>query len=983
MMDKLQPKKKQISYRDLMQFRVYEVLVVASKYDCFKLEEDGRLTDLIFSEYQDMNLTSPPHVTTVSSAATALKKLKTSRFDLVITMSRISNMDPYEFSRHVKKIRPDLPVVLLVATAKEYGYFSRLDENQDKAIDKIFFWSGDPAVLAAVIKYTEDKTNAERDILKGLVRAIIVVEDTPQYYSSFLPMIYKEITRHTYRMMNLEYSGHMRLLRMRSRPKILLATNYSEAIEYFEKYQKNVLAVISDVKYPINGKMEPKAGIQFLKMVQKKEDTIPLVLQSLDSERKRDADEINVRFFDKNSAHLIHDLRTFVVEHCGFDDMVFLNYDGTECVRVNNILALEKALDIVPQGSVKYHAVHNHFSNWLAVRGHLKLADQIRAFNDYSDIENLRKTFKAQISAFRKKSSATGITDFNSEHYDPDVKFIRFGGGSLGGKARGLAFMSKFLKQYDLSKRYENAVLQVPETAIIGTDIFDEFIETNGIKDQLSIDLTDDEVNLLFLKGEFDLNFIKDIKQYLEYHQSPLAVRSSSLLEDSDFQPFAGIYNTYMIPNASPDIDVRLARILKAMKLVYASTFHRQSRAYMETTGNRIDDEKMGIIIQRITGEQHQDHFYPTFSGDLQTYNFYPIDKIKREDGVANVALGLGKTVASGEKSLRFCPSYPTVLLQFYNKETVFKNSQNTFYALNMEGAEGVLKGTEEENLDKLHIREAEKHGTLNKVASVYSPNDNTFKEPLRFPGPRVVTFANILKWEIFPLAEMLEDLIYFGRKSFGCEVEIEFAGNIPNDASQKATLSILQIRPLITHHEEKSIDLDQLKEDETVFKSKICLGNGYFSDSKDIIYVKPDAFKTSLTEEISREIGELNKGFSSEYGYTLIGPGRWGSSDPFLGIPVHWEDISFVKSIVEVGMPTFYVDPSFGSHFFQNLTSLDISYFVTAPDKFETDIDWKWLDQQSLIRETKYLKHIRLNDFLQIQIDGRIGFGVAVKPKK
>lgn len=980
-MDKLQPKKTLVSYRDLMQFRVYEVLVVASKYDCFKLEEDGRLTDLIFSEYQDMNLTSPPHVTKVSSAATALKKLKTERFDLVITMSRISNMDPYEFSRHVKAIRPELPVVLLVSTAKEYSYFSRLDENKDRAIDKIFLWSGDPAVLAAVIKYTEDKTNAERDILGGLVRAIIVVEDTPQYYSSFLPMIYKEITRHTYRMMNLEYSGHMRLLRMRSRPKILLATNYNEAVEYFEKYQKYVLAVISDVKYPIDGQLEPKAGIQFLKMVKEKERTIPLVLQSLDSKRKEDAKAINVRFFDKNNAHLIHDLRTFVVKHCGFDDMVFLNDDRSECLRVNNILALEKALDVVPDSSVKYHAERNHFSNWLAVRGHMKLADQIRAATNYEDIQKLRKDFKNQIRSYRKKSRATGIVDFNSEHYDPDMKFVRFGGGSLGGKARGLAFMSEFLKRYDLSTRYENAVLQVPETAIIGTDIYDEFIESNHIKAQISRELTDDEINRLFLKGSFPNALVEDIQEYLEYHKGPLAVRSSSLLEDSNFQPFAGIYNTYMIPNSSPDIKVRLKRILIAMKLVYASTFHRQSRAYMETTGNRLDDEKMGIIVQKVTGERHQNHFYPTFSGDLQTYNFYPIDKIKREDGVANIALGLGKTVASGEKSLRFCPSYPTVLLQFYNKTTVFKNSQNHFYALNMEGAEEVLKGTEEENLDKLGLKVAEEHGTLNTVASVYSPGDNTFKEPLRFPGPRIVTFANILKWNLFPLSEMLQDLIYFGRKSFGCEVEIEFAGNIPKDTSQPTTLSILQIRPLITHQEEKSIDLDQIEPEKVVFQSNICLGNGFFADSKDIIFVKPETFNSSLTEEIAREIGELNKNFSPEYGYTLMGPGRWGSSDPFLGIPVHWADISFVKSIVEVGMPEFYVDPSFGSHFFQNLTSLDISYFVTAPDKFKTDIDWEWLEQQKLVCETKFLKHIRLTDCLQIQIDGKNGMGIAVKP--
>lgn len=981
-MGNLKTKHRTVSFRNLMQRRVHEILLVASLYDAFKLEEDGRLTELIFSEYQDMNLTNAPHVTRVSTASHALEKIDKGRFDIVITMSRISNMNTHEFGMNVKALDPDLPVILLVASNKEHRHFIQHQTPENKfAINKVFFWSGDSAVLIAIIKHCEDLWNAERDIKQGLVMAIIVVEDSPQYYSAFLPMIYKVITRHTYRMMNLEYSGNLRLLRMRSRPKILLATTYEEAMSYFKAYQKNVLAVISDIQYPLNGKVDKTAGLKLLNEIKSKEKYVPLVLQSKNIERQADAKANKVRFFDKNSPHLIHDLRTFVIKYCGFKDLLFHGKDNQDGTRVNNILSLEKALSHVPPESIEYHAKRNLFSNWLAVRGYSRLASEIRQLNNLKDIEKLRIDIIDLIEKHRKLRHSDGILNYNPDSYDPDTKYVRFGGGSLGGKARGLAFMAVFLKRFDWKNRYPEIEIQVPKTAFVGTDIFDDFIEENQIHEKLHLEMCDAEINELFQSGDFNPELVKDLMTYLEYNQQPLAVRSSSLLEDSVFQPFAGIFDTFMIPNCNEDMDIRLNHLLTAMKLVYASTFHKKSQSYMKTTGNRIDDEKMGIVIQNVVGKQYDDYFYPTFSGTLQTYNFYPVDKINRENGIANVALGLGRTIANGEKSLRFSPSFPKALLQYYNVDSIFQNSQSKFYAINLKNDNKILSGKEDDNLKHLPLQEAEAHGTLDTVASVYSFDDSRFKESLQEKGPRIITFANILKWNVFPLAPILSDLVSYGRKGLGCEVEMEFAANVSMDNSVPPTFYILQIRPLITHSEEPLIDPDQVTNDDLICTSNICLGNGIYSDISDIILVKLSGFNSSLTQTIASEISQFNKKFNKDHGYMLIGPGRWGSADPLLGIPVNWNDISNVKSIIEVGLPTFHVDPSFGSHFFQNLTSLNISYFVTSPKDYLEVINWEWLNSVPVEQETQFLKHIKLDDSIKIQVNGKNGFGIALKP--
>ena len=639
-------------------------------------------------------------------------------------------------------------------------------------------------------------------------------------------------------------------------------------------------------------------------------------------------------------------------------------------------------MEVVPDESLMYHAQRNHFSNWLAMRGYLEIANRIKAYNDLDNIGNLRDLLKALLKRQRKMRQKNSIVDyFQLETYDPEVNLVRIGGGSLGGKARGIIFISIFLRRFDLGNRFPDIDINVPDAAMIGTDIFDGFMERNKIRISFDQGLSDEEVDEIFLKGDFDPAFVRDLRAYLSYHQRPVAVRSSSLLEDSAFQPFAGIYNTFMVPCCALDPVERLNIVLQAIKRVYASCYHQKALVYLMTTGNRIEDEKMAVLIQDIVGEAHDGYFYPVFSGNLQTYNFYPLDKIQREDGIANVALGLGKTVVSGMKTLRFSPKHPSVLTQFYDRKSILRNSQSHFYALKTALENVKLTGSEEDNMALLPLDIAEKHGTLGPVASVYETESEMFRESLFEDGPRIVTFANILKWKIFPLDQILIDLMNFGRSSLGCEVELEFAGNVSLDREKKPSFSILQIRPLITHSEMPLLNKESIDNNDILCSSNACLGNGLKTNICDLIFVKLDGFNTSNTRAIAREIGKLNKEFDKKSPYLLVGPGRWGSSDFLLGIPVDWNDISNVGAIIEVGLPSFHVDPSFGSHFFQNLVSLGIEYFFTSPKNYKKSLDLDWLNNQKPFCETRFLKHLRFSNAMTIQTDGKEGTGFILKP--
>ena len=979
-------RKNALSFRDMMQTKVREILIVASHYDSFKLEEDGRLTELIFAEYQNMSFLNAPHVNRASSASHALTILQKDNIDLIITMSRISDMEPFEFARRVKKKRPNLPVILMVSSVRECSYYTKLELENPNAIDKIFYWSGNSAVLPAIIKYSEDIRNAEQDIRKGFVKAIIVVEDSPQYYSAFLPMLYKLIRKHMLWMMKQEYDDNLRTFRALSRPKILLASSFEKGLEYYEQYQRNILAVISDLKFPYQGRVDDRAGIKFLETIQAREKSLPLVLQSLESCARQLAEAINVRFFDKNSPRLVDDIRSFIMTHCGFDDLVFHLGEKKKPLVVKDLRSLENALEVAPQSQIRNHGQHNHFSNWLAMRGYLEFASIVKSIpspTNENEVEDLRELLKALVKKQRDLSHEDLIVEyFNPDFYDPGTNLVRIGEGSVGGKARSLIFISMFLKRTDWAQRYRNIYIGVPNSALIGSDIFDDFLMRNAIRDRLHYDDSDEKIDQMFQSGILEPGFCEYIKSYLTYRTKPLAIRSSSLLEDSVFQPFAGIYKTIMVPNCAPNLAERTDMVLEAIKLVFASTFHRKARSYLKSTGNRMEDEKMAIIIQDVIGESHNNFYYPTFAGNLRTYNFYPFDRIKRKDGIANLALGLGKTVMGGERSLRYSPRYPKILPQFYNRRSILASSQSHFYAIKLDCRENnSLSGREDDYLERLPLRSSEEHGTLEMVASVYCLESEAFNESLHKKGPRIITFANILKCRTIPLSRILKDMIKFGRKGMGCEVEIEFAVNIPLDKTKSPTFAILQIRPLITQNTTSTTDLGHIDSKRILCKSNNCIGNGLTTTIKSIVQVKTEGFQKKETPRIAMDIGKINKSFKEKDSYLLIGPGRWGSADSFLGIPVEWNNISKVGAIIEVGLPDFHVEPSFGSHFFQNLISLGIPYLCISPSEYREDCALNWLKFGPPAMETKYLYRYNFADPLTIQIDGKLGKGIVLRP--
>ncbi len=974
--------KQRPGFRDMMQHRVHEILLISSLYDAFKLEEDGRLGEMIFTEYQDMNLSSAPRITRVSTGDHALRKLRARHYDLVITMTRVSDMNPFQLGRKIKKKHGSIPVIMLASNRREYKWALQRVDNIE-GIDRTFIWHGDSNIFTTIVKYIEDSQNAQRDILKGGARAIIVVEDSPKFYSIFLPMLYSVVINTTQKLMKDEYTDELRLFRMRSRPKILLATNFEEATELFRLYKNNLLAVISDVRYPRNGKLDPKAGARFIKIVQKKNPSMPIIMQSMEGSNEDTAMELGAYFIEKGSPHLIQSLQEFVFRHCGFGDLIFSTKEGKTITKIRHLNALSAALSSVPMQSIEYHARRDHFSNWLAVRGHFDLADYLKPINieAFEDQEEFRKILLDAIDRQRSLQHFDNIGYFNVDTYDSAIKAVRIGGGSIGGKARGLAFLTAHMRRFDFSQKYDEIKVDVPQFAVIATDVYDRFLEINKLRLKALAAETNEEIDDLFRAAVFPGNFTEQLHAYLGNHATPLAVRSSSLLEDSLFQPFAGIYSTYMLRNSAPALDTRVFQLLEAIKLVYASGFHREAIAYLKSTGNRPEDEKMAVVIQHLIGKRHEQYYYPSFSGVLQTLNYYPQGAMQREEGIATMALGLGRTVVNGEKALKFSPKRPNVLPQFFDEKSILNNSQNHFYALDMTDAEAALESGEGSNLVQLDLKTAEEHGSLDQIASVYSFQDGRFRDSLFEAGPRVVTFANILKWKSLPLPDILKDLMQFGKLGMGCEVEMEFAVNLPEKSGAAAELSILQIRPMVTFERPHLVDVELAQRGDELFQSEICLGNGDNIEICDLIYVDLDKFDILKSQQIAEEIREMNRLFSPDKPYLLVGPGRWGTADPLLGIPVSWNYISNARSIVEVGLPGLYVDPSFGSHFFQNITSLGISYFTIPPQQLENDMNLTWFKNQTATTETTFLKHYSFERPFIIQVDGIKGEGHIWRP--
>jgi DNA-binding NarL/FixJ family response regulator len=960
-------------FHELMAKKVTDILLVSSPYEAFVMEEEGRLAERIIHEYRGLNLSRPPMLTWVSSAREALDALSRKRFDLVITMPRVEETDAYVLGRQIKEKHPDLPVYLMIQNTSKHLLEGKYADR--RSIDRLFVWYGNTDLLLALIKNLEDRMNVTYDTRRARVRVIILVEDSPIYYSSLLPLLYKEIVTQTQAVMEESVNDEHRILRMRARPKILLAENYEEALELYRRYQPYLLSVFSDVRFPKNGQMDNQAGVSLLTMIRRQDPDLPLLNLSSEELNRRQAEKIPAMFLNKNSPTLHSEIRAFFMEYLGFGDFVFRLPDGREIGRAANLRQMETLLPNIPDESVYYHGRRNHFSSWLMARSEVMLASKLKPVkvSDFANAGELKKYLADCIYERRIKRQKGVITELFTGSFDPDADFIKVGKGSLGGKARGLAFFSTQLRDNPgLQKKYQNIDIQVPKSLVLSTEGFDSFIKENNLKALATSERSDDEIAALFLKAQFPEYLKKDLELFLQYNQYPLAVRSSSLLEDAQFQPFAGIYKTYMLPNLHPDPAMRLKRLIMAIKLVYASTYFQKPRSYAKSTFHHMEDEKMAVVIQQLTGTAGGEFFYPAISGVAQSYNFYPISPLKPEEGIAHIALGLGKTVVEGGPALRFSPLYPQFLPHFSTVDDILKNSQRFFYALKLEDFPASFGANEDATLAKLEVNDVCDHKVLKHLASSYSIQDHRIRDGAQDGGYLVLTFANILKYKSFPLAEILSDVLEIGRKGMGCPVEMEFAVNLPLKIDHRPSFDLLQIRPMGISQEHMEVEIGEEDIAAAVCYSTMALGNGLSQEVADIVFVNPDSFNPARTVEIATDIGRLNRRLvHQKRKYLLIGPGRWGSADRWLGIPVSWPDISGVGAMIETTTENLKADPSQGSHFFHNITSQGISYLTCARNGIDF-IDWKWLQSLPPVEKTAYLDHVTLEKPLTIKIDGR-----------
>ena len=968
-------------FQDLMLHRIHEILLVASPYDAFILEEDGQLTEQILHEYIGLNLSYAPRVWQASTAAKAMEMLSKRKYDLVIVGLRISDMDPLTLGKMIKEADPQKPVILLVFDESE---LQQLPQTIPKEIiDKVFVWSGDAGVFPAIIKFLEDRKNINRDIKRGQIRLIMLVEDNPRYYSMLLPLIYKEILFHTRQMLSKSLNDTHRLLYMRGRAKVLLASNYEEAERYFKRYGSNILGIISDIRFPKENKLNPRAGLDFTEWVRKIDKAIPIILQSTDSGMKLEAKKNMVEFFDKHSPTLLKDISNSITKNFGFGDFIFRKKNGLEISQSKSLRQLKEQLKEIPNESLLFHASKNHFSNWLAARGEFKIASILRdlSIDNFESVDQLREMLIEIINKIRERRHRDMVVEFTPEKFDPTANFTKISGGSLGGKARGLAFARNLLEKSNIKNNFPEIEIRVPKLIVIGTEEFDLFMKNNELWEEALNAKSNDKILKLFLKSRLTKNLVRSLKIFLSKVHYPIAVRSSSLLEDSQYQPLAGLYETYMLSNSSTIEKERLSQLCESVKRVYASQFFQEPKSIMDISTHRHDEEKMAVIIQELIGQHYGDRFYPTLSGVAQSYNYYPISYMEREEGVAFIALGFGKIIVEGEKVLRFSPKYPAILPQFFSVKSTINNSQRTFFALDMKDEKNINLNGETENLKRYNLDIAEEDGSIKFAASVVCSDDGLIRDSLNYNGVRVLTYSSILKYNKIPLTDILTEFIELGKLALGCPIEIEYAINIYNDG-RKPEFCLLQIKPMVIKQIERrqEIKLDNYKD---IFcSSSISLGDGIIENIFNIIYIKLDSFSLANTTNIAKELEELNKNLNGKP-YILIGPGRWGTADPWLGVPVHWNQISNAKVIVEVCLEGMDIDPSFGSHFFQNVTSLRIGYFTVSGKKKDDFIDWDWIEKQEVVKETKYLKLIKYEKSLTVFMDGTTGAGRIFKPIK
>ncbi len=967
----------------LMKKRIYHVLLVSSVYDAFMLEEDGRIDEQIFNEYVSLNLRYPPTFILVSTKEEALKTIKEEAIDLVIIMLSSQEKQTYELAETIKKQKEDVPIVVLAPLSRELSL--RIDRKELKSIDYVFNWLGNADILLAIIKLIEDKMNADHDIVDIGVQCIILVEDSVRFYSSYLPNIYKIIFKQSKSFMTEGLNEHQKTLRMRGRPKILLATNYEEAILFYKKFKGNLLGIISDISYEREGKKDPEAGIRLCQVVKKNDKYMPLLLQSSDDENEEIAKQIKVGFINKNSKSLSFELRKFIKEYFAFGDFVFKDpTTGMEVLRAGDLKTMQEKIFQVPNESLQYHIERNHLSKWLRARALFPLADLFKMFSpeDFSDCDDIKRFVFDAIGTFRLNKARGVIAEFNRESFDEYLSFTRIGQGSIGGKARGLAFLDSLIKRNRLYDRYEGVTIGIPRTVVLCTDIFDEFMEENNLYPiALSDEYSDEEILRQFIEARLTFRIHEDLYTLISVIRNPLAVRSSSLLEDSHYQPFAGIYSTYMIPIVENDERTMIKLLGNAIKSVYASAFFKDSKAYMMATKNVIDEEKMAIVLQEVCGKNYGTRYYPACSGVARSINFYPIGPEKPEDGIANIALGLGKHIVDGGQTLRFSPRFPQKVLQTSQPDLALRETQKVFYALNLDPESFKITPDEAANLLQLRIAEAEKDGVMKLICSTYDYHSNVLRDGYHDEGKRLVTFANILKYNTFPLAEILQLVLETGQREMGKPIEIEFAIELNKPQGVQKMFYVLQIRPIVNIDETIELDLDCLSDDKLLIRAEHTLGNGIIKDVHDFVFVKPQSFDPAKTREIATLVGQLNDKFLHENkNYVLVGPGRWGSSDPWLGIPVKWPQISAARVIIESGLENYRIDPSQGTHFFQNLTSFGVGYFTINPFIKDGFYDLSYLENCVAAYEDDFIKHIRFEKPITIAIDGKQNKGVILK---
>jgi CheY-like chemotaxis protein len=972
-------------FQNLMRIRISNILLVSSLYDLYLFEEDGRLYELIRHEYEGFNLSHTPELTRVSSGNEAIALAREeNRFDLIITTLHIDDMHAIDFARIVKESGLKIPVVLLAHDNRELKHI--LTNHDTSVFDKIFIWQGDFRIVIAIIKYLEDQINVDHDTHIVGVQSIIVVEDNIRYYSSFLPIIYTEILKQSQRLISEGINLTHKFLRMRARPKILLCSTYEEAWSYYTQYGEHLLGIISDIDFPKDGKQNRDAGIEFTRAVRAIQSDLPILLMSDAADNERRAHEAGASFLVKNSAHLLLELRQFINKYFSFGDFIFRAPDGTEVGRAVDLKSLEEQINSVPADSLRYHGERNDFSNWLKARTEFWLAHQLRPrrVSDYTSIEDLRTDLISSLKDYRTIRARGIITDFVKESFDPETSVARIGGGSLGGKARGLGFVNTLINDYNVRERFDGVTITVPAAVVIGTDVFDQFLEENGLRDFAFSCSDDHEITRRFLEApHFPEDILGDLAAFLNIVRTPLAVRSSSLLEDSQYHPFAGVYETYMIPNNHANSLVRLNELLNSIKRVFASTFYKAAKDYIRITSYRLEEEKMAVIVQKLIGRVHDNRFYPDISGVAKSYNFYPLPNQRQEDGTVSVALGLGKTVVDGGNTVRFCPKYPEDLIQFYSVKETLDTTQHDFFALMLDANSDFGAETHDLLVQPHPLGTAESDGTLSYVGSTYSADSDSIVDGISRQGMRVVTFAPILKNHIFPLPQILELLLDMGTWGMGTPVEIEFAVNMRSQNGGRKDFGLLQMRPLVVHREPEELKIEVMDPGTLLCQSDQVLGNGLIEDIRDIVVVDYHKFDRAKSQDTAREVATFNSQLLAEgRPYLLIGPGRWGTLDPWLGIPVTWDQIAGARVIVEAGMKDMAVTPSQGSHFFQNITSFMIGYFTVNPQDGQGLLDWDWLLNLRPTETKEFTRLLRLDHPVPVKINGHKNSGIILKPE-